>query len=101
MSRSDARKQEFVAAVSVVAAVLAERWYDGWGNSPIAISAPPAEPSNDPLLNRKEAAKLLKCSVSTLGRLVEAGDITKKHLTGKKVARYDREEIERYIRRLK
>jgi excisionase family DNA binding protein len=101
MAQSDSKKQEFVAAVATVAAVLAERWYEGWGNSPFTISAPAAEPSSEPLLNRKEAAKLLKCSVSTLGRLVDAGDITKKHLTGKKVPLYSREEIERYIRRLK
>lgn len=100
MAHMDSRKQEFVAAVSVVAAVLAERWYDGWGSSPISVSVPSAETSNDPLLNRKEAAKMLRISVATLARKVKAGDIRPVNITGK-APRYRREDIERLIRRLK
>ena len=98
MAHVDSRKQEFVAAVSVVAAVLAERWYDGWGNSHMTVSAPPAE-SPDPLLNRKEAAKMLRISVATLARKVKAGELRPVNVTGKS-PRYRREDIERMIRRL-
>lgn len=100
MAQTDLKKQEFVSAVATVAAVLAERWYEGWGNSPITLSAPAAEDPHDPLLNRKEAARMLRVSVATLGRKVKAGDIKPVHVTGK-APRYKREDIERLIRRLK
>jgi excisionase family DNA binding protein len=99
MAQTDARKQEFVSAVAIVAAVLAERWYEGWGSSPMTVSAPSVESSSDPLLNRKEAAKMLRISVATLARKVKAGDLRPVNVSGK-APRYRREDIERLIRRL-
>lgn len=98
MTHSDVKKTEFVTAFATVATFLAARLYDDWGNPPIlpsSTSATPADPS-DPLLNRKEAARFLRVSVSTLRRFVEAGDLTPVMLTGK-APKYRRLDLERFI----
>lgn len=99
MAQKDLRKQEFVAAVAVVASYLAEQWFNE--NEPPQATTMggmlPPEPG-DPLFNRKEAAKFLRVSVSTLGRLVKTGDIKPVMLTGK-APKYRRRDLERFIDR--
>jgi excisionase family DNA binding protein len=102
MANTDIRKQEFVSATQEFARCFAGWWWDNMGSGgPITLAPQPAtnDPS-DPLLNLKEAAKLLKISQSTFKRRVRLGEIKAFKVAGK-AARYKREEIERLIRRLK
>lgn len=101
MARMDVKKQEFVAAVATVASFLAERWFDEAGSVPVSpsntLGAIPLDPG-DPVFNRKEAARFLRVSVSTLGRFVKAGELKPIMLTGK-APKYRREDLERLLRR--
>jgi excisionase family DNA binding protein len=101
MAQTDVRKQEFVASAQEFARCFAGWWWENMGNGPITINAPAVpEESTDPLLNLKEASRLLKISQSTFKRRVRLGEIKAYKVAGK-AARYKREEIERLIRRLK
>lgn len=100
MATLDVKKQRFIAAAQEFAGCLAE-WIYEQGNTP-TITLPPTsfEESTEPLLNLKEAARLMRVSVSTFKRKVALGDIRPVKVTGK-AARYKREDIDRLIRRLK
>ncbi len=101
MAQTEVRKQEFVAAAQEFARCFAGWWWENMGNGPITIATQPvSEEPTDPLLNLKEAAKLLKISQSTFKRRVRLGEIKAYKVAGK-AARYKREDLERLIRRLK
>lgn len=44
------------------------------------------------LLKKKDAARLLSCSTSTIDNLARAGKLTR-HYVGKKAVRFDREQV--------
>jgi excisionase family DNA binding protein len=97
MPRQDAKKQEFIAAIQVVASTLAELWWEG-GSQPPAYFVPASTDEDDKMLSRQDVAAKLDVSLSTVDRLARAGEFNAIKVTGRN-PKFKRSEVERYIRR--
>lgn len=98
MARTDAKKQEFIAAIQTVAAIFAEHWWDGGGKTPNLVLSPPSPEDNEQMLGRGDVAKMLDVSTRTVDRLVKEKQLTPVRLTGRN-PKFRKSEVERFIRR--
>jgi hypothetical protein len=99
MSQKDASKDLFIEAIATAARIWAERWYDGGAPAnPLATLAPPIE-GEEVLLDRCEAAKLLKVSPTQITRMRAKGQIepVRRLLPGK--VRYLKSDLEHFLRK--
>jgi predicted DNA-binding transcriptional regulator AlpA len=108
LQKVEVSRSDFVTSFLVVARFYAERCYDN-PSLPLSshLGGPPAVngsttngeiPDDDPVLTRKEAAKLLKVSPSTLDRMRKDGDLPPiKHLLP--MVRYRTSDVRTYIQK--
>ena len=98
MARTDAKKQEFIAAIQTVAAIFAEHWWDGGGKTTSLVLPSPAPADDDQMLSRGDVAKMLDVSTRTVDRLAKEKQLTPVRLTGRN-PKFRKSEVERFIRR--
>jgi hypothetical protein len=99
MSQKDTPKDAFIEAIATAARIWAERWYDGGAPAgPLATLDPPIN-DVEVLLDRCEAAKLLKVSPTQITRMRAKGQIepVRRLLPGK--VRYLKSDLERFIKK--
>jgi hypothetical protein len=83
MAQTDAKKQEFIAAFTTVAAFFAERLYEGGIHNPSFVVQSPPEAEEDQLLSRKAVCDALDISPRTLDRYARTGKLQPVRQTGR------------------